>query len=320
MQATTKVALVTETSQDYLWSTGFAALRPNANLCSAFLMHYLASPFFQVAKDAHCTGATQKSLPNEGLRKLTIPVPPLADQERIVEVLDEAAELRKLRAQANGRIAVLLPALFHEMFDGSKRRGQRWQETRLASLCSKIVDCPHSTPIYAQFGTPYACVRSSDIQDGKLDWSSTKYVDESEYAKRVRALIPRPGDIIFCREGARLGNAALVTTEKQVCLGQRMMLFRVEPSIATPEFVCAFLLSPAIQTAIRNLVGGSASPHLNVAETKTFVTYLPPLSMQKEFTQRVIEIRALEAGQASGCRRLEDLFQSLLYRAFNGDL
>ena len=200
------------------------------------------------------TGAANMSISIDRLATVPVEFPQLLEQERIVQLLDEADELRKLRAQADQRTDALIPSLFHEMFGDTGCRNQRWPETALSDLCSNVVDCPHATPAYAQIETPYACVRSSDIQDGRLDWSFTKYVNESEYAKRVRVLTPRAGDVVFCREGARLGNAALVTDERRVCLGQRMMLFRVNPDIATSEFFCPFRLSSAIQ---KNNLGSS---------------------------------------------------------------
>ena len=290
-------------------------LRPE--ITAGYLYLYLTT-FDMTALSKKTTGVD--SIAFSDVKQIPIPVAPLAEQERIVKLLDEADELRKLRAQADRHTADLIPALFHEMFVESEDKKNQWPRTPLASLCSKIVDCPHSTPIYAMSETPYKCVRSSDIQEGKLDWSSTKYVDELEYAKRAKVLVPRPGDVVFCREGARLGNAALVTDEKQVCLGQRMMLFRVEPDIATPEFLCAFLLSPVVQKVIWNLVGGSASPHLNVGHTKEFVVALPPLPLQKEFAAHVSEIRAMQAEQSASRRRLDNLFHSLLHRAFQGQL
>ena len=294
----------------------YTVLRERNTVSLRFLLLWFRSVDFK----SLAITSTIPGLNRNTLYSQPVPVPPLAEQERIVKLLDEADELRKLRAQADRRTADLIPALFHEMFVESEDKKNQWPRTPLAGLCSKIVDCPHSTPIYAMSETPYTCVRSSDIQEGKLDWSSTKYVDEPEYAKRVKVLAPRPGDVVFCREGARLGNAALVTDEKQVCLGQRMMLFRVEPNVATPEFLCAFLLSPVVQKVIWNLVGGSASPHLNVGHTKEFVVALPPLPLQKEFAAHVSEIRAMQAEQSASRRRLDDLFHSLLHRAFQGQL
>jgi type I restriction enzyme S subunit len=266
------------------------------------------------------TGAANMSISLDRLATVPIEFPSLAKQERIVHILDEANELRELREQATRSAGTLIQALFHEMFLNGEDKNCPWPKTRLASLCCRVVDCPHATPTYASHVTPYACVRSSDIQGGKLNWSSTKYVDEAEYSKRVKILVPQPGDIIFCREGARLGNAALVSNEKKVCLGQRMMLFRVNTSIATPEFLYALLLSPAMQRMIWGLVGGSASPHLNVGDVKELLGPMPPPSLQKEFAIRVAEIHSMEASQSESHRRVDGLFLSLLHRAFIEEL
>jgi len=47
---------------------------------------------------------------------------------------------------------------------------------------------------------------------------------------------------------------------------------------------------------------------------------VPPLPLQKEFAKRVAEIREMEAGQAASRERLDALFQSMLHRAFLGEL
>lgn len=108
-------------------------------------------------------------------------------------------------------------------------------------------------------------------------------VDYDEYVKRVARSIPLPGDIIYCREGARFGNAAKIPTGKKVCLGQRMMLFRADSKVATPEFIWAFLsCERTYQQAVRR-VGGTASPHVNVEDIKAFATIIPPLPLQEKF-------------------------------------
>lgn len=266
------------------------------------------------------TAVMGKVLNKAKVEQLTIPVPPLGEQERIVKLLDEADELRKLRAQADTRTSQLIPALFHEMFLNTKMRDIVWPKVTLSELCSRVVDCPHSTPAYSARETPFHCVRSSDIQGGKFDWSSTKTVERDEYEERIAQLEPQAGDVVFCREGARLGNAAVIPNDRRVCLGQRMMLFRLNPSISTPYFLCSLILSQPIQNKIWTLVGGSASPHLNVRDIKDFLTDLPPLALQQEFDRRVNEIRAFEAAQTASRRRTEDLFQSMLHKAFNGEL
>ena len=179
--------------------------------------------------------------------------------------------------------------------------------------------CPHATPVYSSNQTGYACIRSSDIQNGFLDWSTTKYISRSEFEKRIKVIVPMPKDVVYCREGARFGNAALIPSGKQVCLGQRTMLFRADPNVATPEFIWAFLESESTKKQAIRLAGGSASPHLNVGDIKEFVTIIPHLPLQQQFAQIVQKFERLRTKQREAERQAEYLFQTLLHQAFERD-
>ena len=318
MQGTNKVIVVNKDTESHVWSTGFAALRPQpATTSASWLGYWLRSSFFKERKDALCTGATQRAITNDGIRELEIPVPPLSDQERIVKILDDAEAVRRLRNEASHRLASAAQALFGALLGTSR---SDWGLSRLEALCSKIEDCPHSTPIYAEGKTPFPCVRSSDIQDGRFDWSTTRHVNESQYKERVRRLVPQFGDVVYCREGARLGNAAIVPTDITMCLGQRMMLFRADAAVAVPELIWALLHSGIVQQQVEMLVGGAASPHINICDIRAFLVPVPPLRLQHAFASQVAKIRELETGQDVSRQRIDDLFQSLLHRAFRGEL
>ena len=98
-------------------STEFHVLRPNRDLLPPWVFAFIRQPSFRAVAEAHFTGsAGQQRVPTDFLKNFPIPVPPLAEQERIVKLLHEADELRKLRAQADRRTADLIPALFQEMF------------------------------------------------------------------------------------------------------------------------------------------------------------------------------------------------------------
>jgi type I restriction enzyme S subunit len=72
------------------------------------------------------------------LKSLEIPLPPLAEQEQIVGLLDEADGLRRLRRQANERMREFVPALFHEMFGDPAVNERGWKVKRLCDLLLKI--------------------------------------------------------------------------------------------------------------------------------------------------------------------------------------
>jgi type I restriction enzyme S subunit len=83
-----------------------------------------------------------------------------------------------------------------------------------------------------------------------------------------------------------------------------------------------YLMSALMQARehLRSLASGSTHKTIYFPTVEQFCVPVPPLPLQKEFAQRMTEIRALEAAQAASRLRLENLFQSMLHRAFNGEL
>ena len=74
------------------------------------------------------------------------------------------------------------------------------------------------------------------------------------------------------------------------------------------------------ELGVRATGTGGSMKNISKPKVMTLEVPVPPLPLQQEFAQRVTEIRALETGQAASRRRLENLFQSMLHRAFNGEL
>jgi type I restriction enzyme S subunit len=297
---------------------GFKSIIPNEKLNSVY--GFFALRFFTPQIVAQGRGATFAEINKEIFENFRIPLPPIPEQKRITATLEKADRLRRQRHYALEISNNYLQSVFLEMFGDPATNPNQWQIGKLFQQCDKIVDCPHATPIYTSNQTAYACIRSSDIQNGFLDWSTTKYIARSEYEKRIRALVPMPKDVVYCREGARFGNAAIIPAGKQVCLGQRTMLFRADPNVATPEFIWAFLESESTRKQAIRLAGGSASPHLNVGDIKEFVTIIPPLPLQQKFAQIVQKFERLRIQQREAERQTEHLFQTLLHQAFEGNV
>ena len=115
-----------------------AVLRPvEANILSAvFLSRFLQGNFDYLQKTA--TGATIPHVSKDALVALQLSVPPLAEQERIVKLLDEADELRKFRTQADRRTTELIPALFHEMFGDFETNPKGWGIGTLQSFGAEV--------------------------------------------------------------------------------------------------------------------------------------------------------------------------------------
>ena len=134
----------------------------------------------------------------------------------------------------------------------------------LKQVCSGIIDCPHESPEWLSKGIPV--IRNFNLVDGQIDMSDASYVDESTYTKRTRRAVPSAGDIIFSRE-APIGNCAIVPADFKCCLGQRLVLLRVNREICSPEYLLAALLSDFVKTQIFQVEkSGSIVSNFNISD------------------------------------------------------
>ena len=119
---------------------------------------------------------------------------------------------------------------------------------RLKELCTSVTDCPHSTPKWQTEGV--RVVRNFNLNHGRLDFTDGWFVDEETYVQRTKRAVPEPGDIIISRE-APVGAAAIVPEGMKCCLGQRLVLLKVDRSRISPEYLIFALLSEQVQAQFR---------------------------------------------------------------------
>lgn len=154
-----------------------------------------------------------------------------------------------------------------------------WKWDRLDNISVGVWDCPHSTPKLAETG-PYV-VRTQDIRSGTLALNSTAHVSEETYRERIVRVTPSHGDLLYSREGTYFGIAAEVPRNVRLCLGQRMVLIRPNPSIAFASFVRYWLNSPVMANHINGYRDGSVAERLNLPIIRGLPIILPPLAEQK---------------------------------------
>ena len=201
------------------------------------------------------------------------------------------------------------------------RLPQTWTWSSVETICSDVVDCPHSTPKWQATGR--VCLRTTEFRPGRLDLSDVRYVSQATYEARIQRLTPRENDIVYSREGGILGLACMIPARLNPCLGQRMMLLRSH-ALFSPNLLMYWLNSPDLLARVRSLTGGSASPHLNVGEVKSFPVPVAPIAEQNaiaaEVERRLSVIDELEDAVEANLTRADRLRQSVLTRAFSGEL
>ena len=297
---------------------GFANFIPRSEVSSRFLAYSLWHRREDIARLSGST--TFKEVSRSTFRKYQIPVPPLVEQERIVKLLDEADELRKLRAQADRRTAALLPALFHEMFGDPTCNYQMWPVSPLG----ETLDVLHRYPTfygttYVEHGVPVARI-GNILSSNTLDPDLSNYVrvPHDFSADFPRTLLKR-GDLVMAVRGDTTGKVGIVPPSLE---GANISpnLIRLSPNtnkILSEYLLWLLLITPSL---IASNITDTAKKSITAENIGRIGIRVPPLQLQKEFAQRVTEIRSLEAAQATSRERLEALFHSMLHRAFNGEL
>ncbi|WAC28062.1 restriction endonuclease subunit S [Ancylobacter sp. SL191] len=152
--------------------------------------------------------------------------------------------------------------------------------SRLDDLCDGVFDCPHTTPKLTSVG-PFV-VRSQDVRTGIFRLDQAGRVSEETYLERIDRAEPRPGDILFSREGTYFGNAAEVPLGIRVCLGQRMVLIRPKRSELDSRFLRFWLNSGLMARHIAGFKDGSVAERLNMPTIRALP--VPRLTLDRQRT------------------------------------
>ncbi len=303
-------------------STEFHVLRPSAALRPEWVFALIRQPAFRSAAEASFTGtAGQQRVPADFLKSFPIPVPPLAEQERIVTLLDEADELRKLRVQADRRTAALLPALFHEIFGEHKYptatvaelAEQRDGSIRTGPFGS---DLRHSE--FVEEGIPVLGI--DNVVENEFRWTKLRCLTPAKFAE-MRRFVVFPNDVLVTIMGT-VGRCVVAPADLPVCISTKhLCAVTVDLERIAPRYLWAsFLFDETVRSQTRTVGKGAIMEGWNSTIIKRLRVRVPPLPLQQEFAQRVAEIREMEAAQAASRLRLEGLFQSMLHKAFSGEL
>ncbi|WP_146009981.1 restriction endonuclease subunit S [Xanthomonas arboricola] len=268
------------------------------------------------------------------LEKLKVPLPPLAEQKRIAQKLDALlAQVDTLKARINAIPALLkrfrqstLAAAFSARLTGeAPAEFDHWQEAKFSSV---IEDLRYGTAQKCDYnGGTTGVLRIPNIGDRGIVLRDMKSSDFSE--TEIKKLELMKGDIVLIRSNGSVelvGKSALVSEKEQGLLFAGYLIrIRLDQAKSIPEFVNYWLKSPAIRQVIEQIARSTSGVNnINSDEIKSLTFTFPSLSAQAEIVRRVEQLFAcadqLEAKVATAQQRIDGLTQSLLAKAFRGEL
>lgn len=281
-----------------------------------YLASYLRSPIGQSKIQEQIIGTTQPKLALFRIESIEIPLPPSDVQKHIADILDKTQEIIDGHKKQLEELDNLIKATFYDMFGDPVKNPKGWEMTTVESACTDIVDCPHSTPVHSNIITNYPSIRTTEIRNGYIDWDSMKYVNEEEFAKRTKRIIPQACDIIYAREGS-YGDAVILPEGYSFCLGQRVMLLRVDKIKYHHKYFWYLLRSEFVYNQANKRNVGATVGHVNVGDIKKFIIPIPPLEIQNKFAEIVSNIEEQKSLVKQAIIESQNLFNSLMSKYFD---
>lgn len=268
-------------------STEFHVLRAKEQfIIPEFLHYYIRQQSFRNAAKSRMRGAVgQQRVPKDFLEDVMLPIPSLSEQKRIVKILDQADELRRMRANADDRAARILPALFYKMFGDPATNPKGWITTPLGEAL-KIVGG----------GTPSK--GKLEYWNGTIPWVSPKdmktiyiedtedYITEDAIRNSATNKVPEGIPLIVFRSGILAHSLPVAIAARDVALNQDMKALIPKNEDIEPLFTLAWLL--ASKKMILSCVKRGPTVHSidgNRFSKLTFI--LPDHKLQKCFFKNI---------------------------------
>lgn len=316
-----RVSIVPDGSKPMNCNQAVGIVRPTNAIDRKYLAMWLGTNDAMAQIDTSKVTATISNLSLGQIKELAVPLPPIATQQHIARVLEQADQLRKQAQQMENELNHLAQSLFLEMFGDPVTNPKRWPTQLLPELLLFQEGPGVRNWQFRNSGIKLLNVRN--IVNGKLDLSNTEtHLDSEEVKTRYSHFLVNEGDLVMASSGATWGKTAWVRQEHlPLCMNTSTIRFRPhDQSQLSNLYMWGFLNSTAFTRQIERLITGSAQPNFGPAHLKQVKMLLPSIELQMRFQsamERVMEMSAMALNEYAA---KSELFESLMQRAFNGEL
>jgi type I restriction enzyme S subunit len=277
-----------------------------------FLAYYLLSLKEQILRLNR--GTTIVGVIRSDIARLQIPLPPLPEQHRIVDILHDANELRRLRHQANNRAKELAPALFSEMFGNPIENPLGWEIVNLTKLGELDRGRSRHRPRDAAhlYGGSYPFIQTGDVANSN-GWISEYTQTYSEAGLAQSKLWP--SGTLCITIAANIAKTGILQFD--ACFPDSVVGFRPH-SDTVVEYIQQWF--GFIQEHLELSASQAIQRNINLKVLRNLDIPKPPLTLQLEYKKAIRDIRLILNESVEAQSHIDDLFQSLLTSAFTGDL
>lgn len=293
-------------------------LRGKSNIIDQiYYMYALKTSFVQEQLRSRSVSTTVAGIKQSDLIEVKIPLLPIEEQKRIAAIARKCDRLRRTRRYTRQLSDSYLRSVFLKMFGDPVTNSMGWEILKMEEVCIKITDGTHQPPLFTLNGIPFIFVQN--IVGGEINFDSNRFVSGETYRELTRSTKIEKGDILYSSVGS-FGVAVQVTTDRRFVFQRHIAHLKPDFRKINSTFLCNQMRTDFIYSQAKAAARGVAQPTVNLSEIREFKIIVPPLSLQEKFAQIVQRFERLRTQQREADRQAEHLFQTILHRAFRGEL
>ena len=308
-------AAIWDNEQPIYYQNALHRVRFSENVKARFVLYYLRFLKQAGILDArYGKGVTIKHLVKSSLVSIPIPVPPIEEQQRIVDELDLLSDIiDKKKAQLRD-LDALAQFIFYEMF-GSVVEERGIPVSRMDEVFSLITDGTHQTPTYTEdkeYG--YKFLSAKDVVGGHIDWDGIKYIPATLHQELYKRLAPRRGDLLLCKNGTT-GIAAVVETDEVFDIYVSLALLRPKEGYL-PKYLLFAINNQETKRQFNASLKGVGVPNLHLSEIRKTLILTPPIDLQHAFAAKIEAIEQQKALIKQSLQETQTLLSSRMDHYF----
>ncbi|MBY7802749.1 restriction endonuclease subunit S [Vibrio fluvialis] len=298
-------------------------IKKGVDLCEEYLYFALKQLDSSKDTDRAVMGAT---LNKKKMAELKIPLPPLETQKQIAAVLEKADQLRKDCQQMEQELNSLAQSVFIDMF-GSKASGySEWPLHRIEELAESKKGSMRTGPFgsdlkHSEFvDEGIAVIGIDNAVKNEFAWGERRFITPEKYEKLKRYRV-YPQDLIITIMGTT-GRIAVIPDDIPLSISTKhLAVITLDKDKVIPEFLAtAIKTHPDLLHQIIDSNKGAIMDGLNLGLIKALSLRLPPLDLQLKYLAVLKVIRERIFESRSSHEQNNDLFNSLMQKAFKGEL
>ena len=264
--------------------------------------------------ECHLHGATMKHVNRKEFLETKIYLPPLEEQRRIAAILDKADGVRRKHKEAIRLTEELLKSTFLEMFGDPVTNPKGWGVSPFGSLGKlnrgKSKHRPRNDP--SLLGGKYPLIQTGDVANSKgvIKKYTQTYSDKGLAQSRMW-----PAGTLCITIAANIAQTGILTFDS--CFPDSIVGFKPNNRVTT-EYIQAWL--GFLQPLLEDLAPQSAQKNINLQMLRELDVPVPPIDLQSKFSEFVERIGNNSRNYEKSEAVMDNLFNSLLQRAFRGEL